>query len=466
MHVNLSILFRLIMPAWSLPKPSGFLANSIHQLYCPCTIKTLEQKILRGSLGLSSSCAWQVSLTLILLKLTPILTRNDIRLLLCFFFLFISYFSPLASFAKPFIPINNSQILETLSTTLGAPILQEVKRLKEQVKKDPNNLTLVLNTGKRFIEIARQESDPRYLGYTESLIKPWIDKDNVPSDILIISGTIKQSNHNFHGAIKDLDEALKKDPTSSQAWLTKALILQTIGDYDGAKKSCGHLIRLSNELVSASCLSSVSSLNGQAFKSYSLLSRILDNASQSYVSPSEKLWAITLLAEIGERIGENQAAERYFNQALELNKNDNYLLAAYADFLLNQKKYQEVISLLKDKTKIDNLLLRLTLAENALGSPSLKDHIDDLKNRFNAAYLRGDNVHLREEAIFTLKLLNKPKEALTLAERNWEIQKEPLDAQVFLESAIATNDKQALKPVLEFIERNKLEDKRLEEFVE
>ena len=153
--------------------------------------------------------------------------------------------------------------------------------------------------------------------------------------------------------------------------------------------------------------------------------------------------------------------------------------------------------MLGDKTRIDNLLLRLALAERSFtvgpvafryppelrhkvprsgrlpsgathseGRNNILDqHIKELQSRFLASHLRGDTVHQREEAIFELKLKNNSKKALELARKNWEVQKEPLDAKIFLQSAIACGDKTSAKQVIEFIEKNKLEDVEINELI-
>jgi hypothetical protein len=51
-------------------------------------------------------------------------------------------------------------------------------------------------------------------------------------------------------------------------------------------------------------------------------------------------------------------------------------------------------------------------------SPELPARLAELRNRFEASRLRGDKVHLREEARFNLHLLGKPQAALRLAIEN------------------------------------------------
>jgi hypothetical protein len=206
----------------------------------------------------------------------------------------------------------------------------------------------------------------------------------------------------------------------------------------------------------------VASLSGSAERSCALLRTALERAPSA--KPAEKLWTLTLLAETSARLGKDLEAEEHFKSALALDGRDPYLLGAFSDFLLGQGRAAEVVALLKERTRVDPLLLRLALAEAALSPalPALRDHVNTLQARFESSRLRGDTVHRREQARFTLYLLNRPREALQLAQQNWQVQREPADAHVFLEAALAGGDPAAATPALDFVSTNKLEDVQLQ----
>ena len=237
---------------------------------------------------------------------------------------------PNCATASPFSPTDDAQVLERLPYRPTDPTIRELRRLRTELAGDPNNSTLAARLAQRYIEQGRAEGDPRYLGYAQAAIAPWLGIPKPPSNILILRATIRQSQHDFDGALADLSLALLSDPTNPQIWLTRALILQVQGHFDEAKKSCGHLLRLSSSLVATTCVSGVGSLSGQAEKSYDLLRRSLDQADES--TPDERLWVLTLLAEMAERAGKTKIAEGHFIQALRLGVRDSYLMAAYAVF--------------------------------------------------------------------------------------------------------------------------------------
>src|SRR5204863_8055413 len=154
-------------------------------------------------------------------------------------------------------------------------------------------------------------------------------------------------------------------------------------------------------------------------------------------SPAEKVWVQTRLAELALRTGDAARAERHFRAALGERVDDQFLLGAWSDFLLDRGRPAEVVPLLERWTRSDILLLRLALAEQALGLPAAKEHIAALQARFDAAALRGDKLHQQEEARFNLYLRGDPARAVALSQENWKLQREPRDARILFEAAIA-----------------------------
>ncbi|MGV8898935.1 MAG: tetratricopeptide repeat protein [Burkholderiaceae bacterium] len=357
--------------------------------------------------------------------------------------------------SAPRIPLNDAEVIEYLPRRTD-PVQQEFRALRSRLAASPDNMPLALTLARRYISQSRVEGDPRYLGYAQAALAPWYDKTDPPTEIRVMRATLLQSTHQFPASLRDLDAVLKDDPHNAQAWLTRATVLQVTGEFARATQSCNALRPLAPTLITITCLSNVASLNGQARQSYAHLKSALAMAPD--VDPGIHIWVSTLLAEMAERLGEFPAAEEHFKTALAVDDADSYLLGAYADFLLDQKRSGEVIRLLKDQTRVDALSLRYALALQVADSRAAADQIAVLNSRFAAAMLRGDTVHLREQSRFELQLMHRAPFALQLAQRNWAIQKEPADVRIFLEAALAANDRAAATPVLEWLKKTRLED--------
>jgi Tfp pilus assembly protein PilF len=320
--------------------------------------------------------------------------------------------------SAPYVPADDAQPLERLPTA-GNQNLRELSRLHAELGRSPTDLALAIRVARQDIEAARAESDPRYNGYAEAALRPWLAQPNPPNAVLLLRATLSQAVHDFDAALQDLNQVISAEPRNFQARLTRAIILQVRGEYPEALKGCLSLALSVDNLVIATCIASVNSLRGDAKASREVLQSALEVARSDDANPQLHLWALTILAEIEARLGEGVAAERHFRQALSLGVRDGYLLGAYADFLLDAGRPQEVLTLLKDELRIDPLLLRLALAEQMVGAPAVSNHISDLAERFSMSRLRGDVSHRREEARFALHLAKRSSDALQLAEANW-----------------------------------------------
>lgn len=365
--------------------------------------------------------------------------------------------SAAAAQAAPYIPSSGKQVIETLPRR-GDPVQQQLRSLRAELNAKPTDIALAASVAQRYISLGRSETDPRYLGYAQAALAPWWSQAAPPPQVRLLRATLLQSTHQFGPALADLKGVLAAQPGNAQAWLTQATVQTVQGDYAGATTSCAHLSNLSIELITVACIANVGTVTGRSVKSEQLLDLTLERSANA---PEElKEWALTLLADMAQRRGDAVVAEARYKRALAIAPNDSYLLGAYADFLLEQKRPGEVLTLLRDQSRIDALLLRRALALQQQGGQekSLAADIKELAARFNAAALRGDTVHQREQARFELMLRRDAKTALSLARKNWAVQREPADIRIYLEAAVAARDAVAAKPVVDWVTQHGIED--------
>ncbi len=370
--------------------------------------------------------------------------------------------APAASRAEPFRPSSTAEILETLPAP-GDATARELRAARRDLAADPKNLKKALALARRYILLGRAEGDPRYYGYAQAALGPWWPMQEPPTNVLILRAVVRQSQHNFDGALADLDVVLAANPRSAQAWLTRAFILQVLGRPGEALESCRRLPPKTGALIRATCLSRGESLSGRAVRAYKRLSDTL--AGSEKTDARIRAWSLTVLAEIAAGNGQYDRAERHFQDALALGVRDAYLLGSYADFLLDQERAARARDLLKDETRNDGLLLRLTLAKRRLGDAAAESHAAVLAARFEASNRRGDLRHRRAEARFAGRILDDKARALRLARANWRLQKEPGDARLLLEAALAAQAPEEARPVLDWISRTGIEDVALRSLV-
>jgi thioredoxin-like negative regulator of GroEL len=360
--------------------------------------------------------------------------------------------------AAPYVPKDDTVVLQRLPMKPGDAVGREIRELRARLAAQPDDLDAAVSLGRRYFRLAMAEGDPRFIGYAEAALRPWSGK-NPPHDVLVLRAQLRQYRHDFTGALDDLAAAAASDAADPEVWLWRAAILLVQADYAGAASACDALRGTGQALDWIGCKTSVEAVTGRAAGAYAQLSDGLVRARS--VRPGPRLWMLTRLAEYSLILDQPDRAERHFKEALALGVNDQSLLAAYADFLLDRGRPAEAVALLAGWTHSDALLLRLALAEKVTGAPALDEHVRALRARFDAAARRGDKLHQREEARFQLDLLGDRARALALARENWALQREPRDAGLLLEAAIAANDPAAARPAVEWLARSGYEDRRL-----
>ena len=365
--------------------------------------------------------------------------------------------------AAPYRPLSDSEIIETLPSGTAPAADRATRALRSAVARNPDNLDLALRLAGLYIARARIDADPRQLGRAQAVLAPWWSMAEPPVPVLVLRATIEQSNHVFADARTDLERAVAREPSNAQAWLTLATVQQVTGDISGAGESCRRLAEIAIAIVGVTCQASVDGISGRAGEAYDALDRVLAEsaATRGPDTASLRTWATTLQAELAERLARPADADRLFRASRALDPRDAYTIAAYADFLLDEKRYAEVLALIPRETPIDTLLLRRAQAAERSGSDDAASVAEDLGQRFAALRARGDRVHLREEARYTLEIRKSPDAALALALENWRVQKEPLDARIALEAALAAQRPEAAADVLDWIASTHIEGVRL-----
>jgi len=361
-----------------------------------------------------------------------------------------------AAQAAPYTPQSDAEILERLPFKATAAEGRELRQLRRALAEQPQNLERALALARRYFDLASAEGDPRYVGYAEAAIRPWSKAAEPPVEILVMRALLGQYRHEFDAALVDLARAAERDPGNAELWSWRSAILLVQADYAGARAACGKLAAVASALLTTACTTAVDGLSGRSAQAYAELSKAL--ALRPDADPDLKLWIQTRLAEMALRQGKDELAEHHFKAGLALGVTDGFILAAYADFLLDRGRAADVLPLLKDWERSDVLLLRLALAEQAAKLPGAAAHIAMMKQRFDASALRGDKLHQQEEARFHLYLQGDAPGALRLAEENYRLQREPRDARILLEAALAAKIYTAAQPALDWLRASGYED--------
>ncbi|MCE9673237.1 hypothetical protein LY474_36060 [Myxococcus stipitatus] len=358
----------------------------------------------------------------------------------------------------PFVPGSDTEVLAQVPATTTDPRARERAALRRELDRQPRRLDIATRLTWLELQAGRESGDPRHLGRAQAALRPWWSEAAPPVEVLLLRATLRQARHEFDAALEDLEAVVLEDPENSQAWLTRAVVLGVRGRYAEAERSCGPLDALVGGLTAAVCRAQVDSLSGHSRRAYERLSAALASRAAHAGAVAEQAWALSTLGEAAARAGQTHRAEVLLSQALASAPEDGYTRLALADLLLDLGRAREVARMMEAHTADDAHLLRLVLAEKALESSRAAALATELAERHAASHRRGDSLHAREEARFALHVTRDASRALSLAKANWDVQREPWDARVLMEAALAAGAPEAARPVLAFLESTGCED--------
>jgi len=358
--------------------------------------------------------------------------------------------------AAPYTPANDAEVVERLPGRASDPAIRRVDSLRKQLAARPDDLALRVEIARRYFDMAMAQGDPRYVGYASAALAPLVKTNLENADYALVRGLLLQFSHEFEPALASLAKASALSPTSPEPLLWRSAIYMVQARYKEAAAECARATPLAEPLVGSGCSAYVQATSGLLDAGFDSLANAVKAAPQA--APELLLWQNTRLAEMAWRLQRFDAAEAYFKSALKQGVTDQFLLGAYADFLLARQRPLEVIKLLTDWERSDILLLRLALAGRAAKDPRADDWAKQLRDRFQAANQRGDRLHEQEAARFELDIEGNAAKAVTLAAKNYTVQKEPRDAEILMRAALAAKQPKDAQPALDWLRSSGYQD--------
>ncbi|MCB1800957.1 MAG: hypothetical protein KDI82_04630 [Gammaproteobacteria bacterium] len=357
--------------------------------------------------------------------------------------------------AEPYIPEDPQAVVARLPASLVRMAPEGRDGLQ-----GPQRMARVRDASLAYVEEGLRSGDARYFGYALALLNPLLSDTRVPTELLLPLAMVQQARHEFGQALANLADLLQRRPGDLQAWLMRATVLQVTGDPLLAKNDCIKLAVRGSPLLGSTCLAGSAVMTADLPRAY----RSLQRAMQSATEPDRTMlpWALRSLAGLAEASGEVDAALQALDQAQAIAPDDVRTLTARADLLLRMQQPAQVLQMIVADNPVPQLSLRREIAAKHLGREVDPVVLDQLREMHESAVRRGAELHQREAALLYLELLERPVEALRLAQENWRTQREFADAWLVLESARRAGREDGAADVLAWMRDLGNADRRLE----
>lgn len=362
--------------------------------------------------------------------------------------------------AEPIAPTSDSEVVEVLPASSGSR--DEDRRMRKALAARPGDVQLALTVARRDLERAREAGDPRFAGLALAALRPWPDAATAPAEVLLMRATLQQYLHEFDTSVASLRQLLARPggDRMAQAWLTLATVLRVQARYAESDAACAHVASAGAQLHANACLAENAGLRGDVAGARKIFERLL---ADPRLAPATRGWLLTSVAELEQRDGRVAAADAAFKAVLRLGP-DAYAAVDYADFLIEQHRPEEALSVLKDETRTDAVLLRLAIAGTRANAPGAARDVAEMRDRIALANERPDaqKFHGREQAMFALVVDRDAAGALRLARGDVAQQREALDVLVLAQAARASGDAKAIGEARQLKASLGLHDRRID----
>ena len=354
-------------------------------------------------------------------------------------------------------PTRDDEVVETLPViTRQRPVLGPAGgQMAATLQRDVPG---AIRQARQDIAVARQTGDTRYWGRAQAALLPWWNRSDAPIEVAVLQATVQQGRHEFDASRVVLTAALAKAPGHAQGWLNLAALERLSARYAQSLDACAKVASAGQALYATACRLETASLQGEHAAAVSGL----DVLAKAATDTGQRSWLLSLLAESRERAGQDGSALEAYRQSLA-GENDLYTTIALSDLLLRTGKATQALELLAPLPETDAVVLRRATALQRMGDDRWKAGRALLRDYSAELVRRGDDpaLHGRELALAALWLDGDAPAALALAQRNLQLQREPIDWWVALESARLAGNNAAVADISAAIRTAGLQDVRL-----
>ena len=162
------------------------------------------------------------------------------------------------------------------------------------------------------------------------------------------------------------------------------------------------------------------------------------------LNKNDQQWLGNIMLEIATRFNDSTLA----SQSIPLLNVDNLPNAlAKSNWYISQQEYSNAIKILTQYRYHDGALYRIILSKQKLNDPLAEKDLNELTQRVQNLLDHKDHIHLREQAQF-LWVSKKYDEGLRIAAKNWNMQRENDDFEIYAALALDSKNRESTEKLL------------------
>lgn len=375
--------------------------------------------------------------------------------------------SPVAA-QERFKPAASAVVLSaSVHAAKGRP--DSLRALDQAWRAQPQNLPTALAYARAVFTLGLTEGDLRWYGSAKAALKPWWTVADLPAEAYFLRGLVKQGFHDFQEGLQDINRAIALEPARAEFWSWRFALHLLLADMSAAQKDIEEMGRLLGAEEADVYRAVLLYRTGQPLPAVAMLSRAIRSAN--YQDAASQDWLGFHLGEAHRVAGQPAKALAVWGQRLKASPQSHLIRLSLADLLNQQGQYREAKTIAMAATSsnapnspatlTDALLMQAVLASRGLKDPDEGRLASQLEARLQSQALRQEALIERPKLIYQIAYGRDLKAGLALSIDNWQLQKEPPDALLFVQAALALGQARAAEPVVKWAEKTGYTDPQL-----
>lgn len=340
----------------------------------------------------------------------------------------------------------------------------ELRALDQAWRAQPQNLDASLAYARAVFTLGLTEGDLRWFGSAKAALTPWWQATDLPADGFFLRGLVKQGFHAFDAGLQDIQQAIAKDPRRAEFWSWRFALHLLLADMAAARQDTEDMARLFGSQEAQVYRAVLLYRTGQPQPAIGLLNTAIRAAQ--FQDPSSQDWLAFHLGEAHRVAGQSDQAMAVWEKQLKASPSSHLLRLSLAELLNQQGQYRQARSVATaahnaTSSMTDALLMQALLASRGLKDADEARLASQMDARLKSQALRQESLIERPKLIYQIAYGQDLAAGLALSIENWRLQKEPPDAVLFIQAALALGQARAAEPVVLWAEKTGYTDPQL-----
>jgi tetratricopeptide (TPR) repeat protein len=342
-----------------------------------------------------------------------------------------------------------------------------LRQLDQAWRAHPEDLNASLAYARAVFTLGLSEGDLRWFGSAKAALQPWWVAEDLPADGLFLRGLVKQGFHAFDAGLQDINKAIALAPRRAEFWSWRFALHLLLADMASAQQDTQEMQRLFGAEEADVYRAVLLYRTGQPLVAVQMLSRAA--RSPNYQDASSQDWLGFHLGEAHRVAGQPALAIAVWNERLKVSAQSHLLRLSLAELLNQQGRFVQAKAMAMNRRDLgsltDALLMQALLACRGLNDADETRLASQMAARLKAQALRQESLIERPKLIYQIAYGQDMAAGLALSIENWQLQKEPPDALLFAQAALALAQPRAAEPVVIWAGKTGYTDPQLKQLI-